>query len=174
MIKFCMKTFIMISLSLFFALILFVVLGSERDEHDTFKIKGNSFIEGLKILHEEGGDAVWTLTARKADLRESDNMADLSDVTVVVPKNGLRLYADKGVYDLTNKKFTTQSEIKAETKDYKITTSLIDYEASSGKIKTEEMIKVDGKRFKVEGKGMTVDSERKVRILKDVKATFYK
>ena len=169
-----MKTFIMISLSLFFALILFVVLGSDREEHETFKIRGNSFIEGLKILHEEGGDAVWTLTARKADLRESDNMADLSDITVVVPKNGLRLYADKGVYDLTNQKFTTQSDIKAETKDYKITTSLIDYEASSGKIKTEEIIKVDGKRFKVEGKGMTVDSERKVRILKDVKATFYK
>ncbi|HKZ56557.1 MAG TPA: LPS export ABC transporter periplasmic protein LptC, partial [Thermodesulfovibrionales bacterium] len=141
---------------------------------ETFKIRGNSFIEGLKILHEEGGDAVWTLTARKADLRESDNMADLSDITVVVPKNGLRLYADKGVYDLTNQKFTTESVIKAEAKDYKITTSLLNYEASSGKIKTEEMIKVDGKRFKVEGKGMTVDSERKVRILKDVKATFYK
>ena len=169
-----MKTFIMISLSLFFALILFVVLGSDREEHETFKIRGNSFIEGLKILHEEGGDAVWTLTARKADLRESDNMADLSDITVVVPKNGLRLYADKGVYDLTNQTFTTESVIKAEAKDYKITTSLLNYEASSGKIKTEEMIKVDGKRFKVEGKGMTVDSERKVRILKDVKATFYK
>jgi LPS export ABC transporter protein LptC len=169
-----MKTFMMISLSLIFALILFVVINSEREGPDTFKIKGNSFIEGLKILHKEDGDAVWTLTAQKADLRESDNMADLSDITVVVPKNGFRIYADKGVYNLSTQKFSTESEIKAESKDYKIITSLIDYEASTGKIKTDESIKVDGKRFKVEGKGMTVDSERKVRIMKDVKATFYK
>jgi LPS export ABC transporter protein LptC len=174
MIKFYMKTFMMISLSLFFALILFIVIGSEREGPDTIKIKGNSFIEGLKILHKEDGDAVWTLTAQKADLRESENIADLSDVTVVVPKNGFRIYADKGVYNLSTQKFTTESAIKAESKDYKITTSLIDYESSSGKIKTDESIKVDGKRFNVVGKGMTVDSERKVRILNDVKATFYK
>jgi LPS export ABC transporter protein LptC len=168
-----MKTFLMLILSLLFALTLFILLG-EKEGHDTFKIKGNSFIEGLKILHRENGTIAWALTAKKAELRESDNIADLNDITVVVPKNGLSFYAEKGTYDLSTQKFKAESEIKAESKDYKILTSLIDYEASSGKIKTEETIKVDGKRFKVEGKGMIVDSDRKVRILKDVKATFYK
>jgi LPS export ABC transporter protein LptC len=173
MIEFYMKKFLMIGLSLFFALILFIILRSERDGGEHLKIKGKSFIEGLKILHEEKGNAVWTLTARKADLKEGDNVAELRDVTVVVPKNGIRLYADKGMYDLLEKKFSTESAIRGEGKDYKITTSLIDYDTSSGKIKTDEWIEVDGKKFKVKGKGMTVDSEKKVRILKNVKATFY-
>ncbi|MGQ9569750.1 MAG: LPS export ABC transporter periplasmic protein LptC [Thermodesulfovibrionales bacterium] len=170
-----MKTFIMVSLSLLFSIILFLfILLGEKDGNNSFKIKGNSFIEGLKILHKENDNTAWTLTAKKAELRESENIADLIDITVIVPKIGFKLYADKGIYDLSTQKFRAESEIKAESKDYKIVTSLIDYESSSGKIKTDETIKVDGKRFKVEGKGMTVDSDRKVRILKDVKATFYK
>lgn len=173
MIKFCMKTFIMVGLSFLFAFTLFILLG-EKGEHNNFKIKGNSFIEGLKILHIENDNTVWTLTAKKAELRESENIADLSDITVIVPKNSFKLYADKGIYDLSTQSFRARSEIKAESKDYKILTSLIDYETSSGRIKTDENIKVDGKRFKVEGKGMSVDSDRKIRILKDVKATFYK
>jgi lipopolysaccharide export system protein LptC len=173
MIKFYMRKFFMTGISLFFVLILFIILRSERDSSEHLTMKGKSFIEGLKILHEEKGNAVWTLTAGKADLKEGDNMAELRDVTVVVPKNGIRLYADKGMYDLLARKFSTESTIRAEGKDYKITTSLIDYDASSGNIKTDEWIEVDGKKFKVKGKGMTVDSEKKVRILKNVKATFY-
>lgn len=174
MIEFSMKRFFMIGLSLFFACILFIMLRSERESSEDLKIKGNSFIDGLKILHEKDGNAIWALTARKADFTEGENMVELSDVTVVFQKNGMRLYADKGIYDLFTRNFATEGKIRAEAEDYTITTALIDYEASSGKIKTEDSVKVEGKRFKVEGKGMTVDSEQKLRILKDVKATFYK
>ncbi len=163
----------MVILSFLFAFTLFILLG-EKDGHNNFKIKGNSFIEGLKILHRENDNTAWTLIAKKAELRESENIADLSDITVIVPKNSFKLFADKGIYDLSTQSFRAESKIKAESKDYKIVTSLIDYETSSGRIKTNENIKVDGKRFKVEGKGMSVDSDKKIRILKDVKATFYK
>ncbi|MEW6213667.1 MAG: LPS export ABC transporter periplasmic protein LptC, partial [Nitrospirota bacterium] len=91
-----------------------------------------------------------------------------------VEKNGLVLYADKGIYNLSNRNFTTEGEIRAKAKDYTITADSIDYEASSGEIKTEGRIKIEGKRFKVAGKGMKANSEQRVRVLKDVKATFYK
>lgn len=177
MIKFLMKRFLLIGLCLVFASTLFIMLRNERQSIEALKIsKGNSSIEGLKILHGNNGNTLWTLTARKANFTDDENMAELSDITVVVQKNGMTLSADKGIYDLSTRNFVINSDIMAETKDYRIITSSIDYEASSGDVKTNEKIKVEGKskKFTVEGRGMTLDSKQKVKVWKDVKATFYK
>jgi len=101
-------------------------------------------------------------------------MVELSNLTVTVQENGMTFYADTGRYDLLSRNFIINSDIQAEAEDYRIITSSIDYDASTGNAKTDERIIVEGKKFKVEGKGMTLDSEQKVRIRSDVKATFYK
>jgi hypothetical protein len=171
-----MKKFLMIVLCLFFAGTLFIMLRGERENSVSLKVKSKSFIEGLKVLHEKDGDTFWTLTAKRADFTDDDNVALLSNINVVIQKNGMTLSADKGMYDLVTQNFTINSEITAETKDYRITTSSVDYEASSGELKTDENIKVEGKskKFTVEGRGGTVDSKQKVKVWKDVKATFYR
>ncbi len=174
MIKFFMKKVLMIGLSLSLLCMLFVVLRNGREISGDLKIKGDSFIEGLKILHQKNGIPVWTLSARKADFIEGEDKAELVDISVVIQKNDMVLHADKGVYDLSDQRFTTEGVVKAEAKDYTITADSIDYEASSGEIKTEGWIKVEGKKFIVEGKGMKADTEQKVSILNDVRATFYK
>ncbi|MEW6001141.1 MAG: LPS export ABC transporter periplasmic protein LptC [Nitrospirota bacterium] len=169
-----MKKILLIIIFLFFSGLLFVMLRNEKEVNDDLQIKRNSFIEGLKVLQKKEGITIWTLIARRADFIEDETKAKLSDITVVVKENGLVFHADKALYNLSNRNFTTEGEIKAEAKDYTITADSIDYEASSGDIKTAGRIRVDGKGFRVEGKGMESDSEQKVRILKDVRATFFK
>lgn len=153
---------------------LFVMLrnGSEIDED--LRIKSSSFIDGLRILHKKNGINLWTLNAKRADFTEAEDKARLSDINLVIQKEGLVLYADKGIYDLAKQRFTTDGIVKADTKDYTITADSIDYEASSGEIKTGGRIKVEGKRFRVEGKGMKADAGQKVSVFNDVKATFNK
>lgn len=141
---------------------------------ERINVKGTSFIEGLEILHSENGNTIWKLHARKADFTKDDNIVELKNVTVTVPKNGMIFYADTGRYDLLSKNFIINSDIQAEAKDYCILTSSLDYNASSGTATTDQRIIVEGKKFKVEGKGMTLDSEQIVRIRNNVKATFYK
>lgn len=174
MIKFFMKKIFMVGISFFLVCILFVILRSEREMSKDFQMKGSSFFEGLKILQKKDAQIVWTLMARKADFIEGENMVKLSNITMMVQKNRVVFYTDKGTYNLSNRNFTAEGPIRAKAKDYTITADSIDYEASSGDFKTEGHIEVEGKRFKIEGKGLMVDSEQKVRILKDVKATFYK
>lgn len=174
MIKFCMKKILAIVLSILFFSMLFVMLRNSNEITRDLQIKGNSFIEGLKILHKKNGITIWTLSAKKADFMEGENKAELSDINMVMQKNGLVLYADKGVYNLLDQDFTTDSLVKAEGRDFVITADSIDYETSSGKIKTEGQVEVKSKKFKVEGKGMRADEEQKVSILNDVKAIFYK
>ena len=174
MIKFFMKKILMFALCLFFAGTLFIMLRSDRENMGNIKVKSTSFIEGLEILYRKNGNTIWKLNARKADFTQDENMVELSNLTVTVQKNGMTFYADTGRYDLLTKNFIINSDIQAEAKDYRIITSSIDYDASTGNVRTDERIVVEGKKFTVEGKGMTLDSEQKVRIRNDVKATFYK
>ena len=176
-IKFYMKRFLMSGLCLFFAGILFLMLRSDRETLENLKFKkSNSFVEGLQILYRRDGNTVWKLNARRADFSEDENMAELSNLTVTVQKNGLTLYADKGEYDLLTKNFTINSDTQVEAEDYRILTSSIDYDASTGDVTTDEKIVVEGKtkKFTIEGRGGTLDSKQNVRIHNDVKATFYK
>ncbi|MBM4140095.1 MAG: hypothetical protein FJ242_01165 [Nitrospira sp.] len=169
-----MKKIVLVCLSFFFVSMLFFIPRSEKETSKDFQIKGSSFFEGLKILQKKDSNVVWTLLAKRADFIEDENIVKLSDITMTVQKNGVVFYADKGAYNLSNKNFTAEGPIKAKSTDYTIIADSIDYDDSSGNFKTEGSIAVEGKRFKVDGKGMEVDSEQKVRILKDVKATFYK
>lgn len=164
----------MLVLCLIFAGTLFVMLINDRENIEKIKVKKTSFIEGLEILYRKNGKAIWKLNARKADFTDDENMVDLSNLTVTVQENGMIFYADTGRYDLLSRNFIINSDIQAESEDYRIITSSLDYDASSGNARTDERIIVEGKKFKVEGKGMTLDSEQKVRIRNDVKATFYK
>lgn len=174
MIKFVMKKILMIVISFLFVCILIVILRSDKEISKDINIKGISFFEGLKILYKKDAHIVWTLLAKKADFTEGEKLVKLSGITLTIPKNGIVFQADTGIYNLSNRNFTVEGPVKAKTTDYTIITDSIDYEASSGDIKTNGWIEVEGKKFKLDGRGMEVDSEQKVRILKDVKATFYK
>jgi len=153
---------------------LFFILRSEKEISKDFQIKGSSFFEGLKILQKKDSNVIWTLLAKRADFIEDEHIVKLSDITMTVQKNGVVFYADKGTYNLSNKNFTAEGPIRAKATDYTIIADSIAYDNSSGNFKTEGPIAVEAKRFKVDGKGMKIDSEQKVRILNDVKATFYK
>jgi len=173
MIKFFMKRIPMIGLSIFFASILLIIFMSDKESSKDLTIESNSFIDGLKIIQKKDGTPFWTLTARKADFKGGKNIVELSDVIMVLHRNNVILSTDKGTYDLSNQNLTTETPIRAEGKEYTITAGSIDYEASSGELTSEDRITIKGKSFTVDGKGIKVDSEQKVRILKDVKATFH-
>jgi lipopolysaccharide assembly outer membrane protein LptD (OstA) len=174
MIEFLMKKVLMAGLCVLFFSGLFLMVRTGKEFSGDLKISGGSFIEGIKILQKKNGTTVWTLTATRAHFLEDENRAELSDISMMLQKNGVVLYADKGIYNLSERSFTTSSVVKADAKDYKITADSVDYDVSSGNIKTGGRIKVEGKGFKVEGKGMESDGDKKVKILNDVTATFNK
>jgi LPS export ABC transporter protein LptC len=169
-----MKKILMIGLPVILFSLLFVVSRTGREMNGNPQIKKDSFIEGLRILQKKDGIALWTLTAKKADIIEGADKAELSDINMVIQKSGLLLHADKGEYNLSEQSFTSEGVVRAEAKDYTMKAYSIDYDASSGDIKTDGWIKIEGKRFTVEGKGMKADAEEKVSILNNVKATFYR
>jgi lipopolysaccharide assembly outer membrane protein LptD (OstA) len=164
----------MIGLSVLLFSILFLALKAGRENSGDLQVKSVSFIENIKILQKKSGATVWTLTAKKADFTEGGDKAELSDVNVLIEKSKVSLHADKGLYNLAERSFTTDSLVDAVSKNYRMSADSIDYETTSDKIKSEGRVKLEGKGFIVEGEGMKADGDKKVSILNDVKATFQK
>jgi lipopolysaccharide assembly outer membrane protein LptD (OstA) len=167
-----MKQVLMIGLSVLLFSSFFLVLRAGRENSGDLQVKSTSFIENIKILQKRSGTTVWTLTAKKADFKEGGDKAELSDVNVFIEKSKVSLRADKGLYNLAERNFTTNSMVDAVSKNYRMSADSIDYETSSDKIKSEGRITLEGKGFRVEGEGMKAQGNKKVSILNDVKATF--
>jgi LPS export ABC transporter protein LptC len=175
MIKFLMKKLFFIGLSVLLLSGIFLMLRIGRESNEGIRITGgNSFIEDLRIVQRKKGVVVWDLTARRADFYEGGDKAKLSDVGMVLEKNGMVLHTAKGIYDFSDKSFTADSKVKADAKDYRITADSVDFDVSSGDIRTDGRIRLEGKKFSVEGKGMKADAKQNIEVFNDVTATFTK
>ena len=137
------------------------------------QIKGESFIEGLKISHKINGKTFWVLTAKRADILENGDMAYLSGIEMFIEEKDMSIYADRGNYDMKSKNIVIDGPLKAKTPAYSMTTENAEIDTAAGTMKTNEYVKIEGKKFNLQGKGMNIDNnEQKVRIINDVKATF--
>ncbi|MDQ7786506.1 MAG: LPS export ABC transporter periplasmic protein LptC [Thermodesulfovibrionales bacterium] len=169
-----MRKFLLIGLSVLFFSSLFFMLRSGKEMVGDIRTRTDSFLEDIRIVQKKDGVTTWTLTASKADFREGEQRAELSDIELRIEKNGMILHADRGVYDLSSQSFSTDETVKVSGKDIRVSADSLDYDVASGKIRTDGKIRVEGKGFSIEGTGMQADSEQKVNVLNDVKATFHK
>jgi LPS export ABC transporter protein LptC len=174
MIKFFMKRSLLFVLSLFLLFSFFFLLKDEKGMRPDILLKGNSFIEGLRIIYKKNGNRDWLLTAKRADISENGDRAYLTDIEMTIENKGITLYADKGTYLMTDKNLTIEGRITAKGDTYSITSVDGEFDNRAGNFKTNGDVRIDSKKFSVQGRGMNIDSsEQKVRILNNVKAFFY-
>ena len=166
------KSLLILASFLLFSLFLFMVEGEKASKLD-IHLKGESFLEGLKIIHKKNGLQNWILTAKRADISKDGNEADLTDVEMEVKNKGITIFAEKGLYNLDTKKISIEGTITAKNNAYSITTRQIEIDSDAGLLTTGKDVLIEGKKFTLQGKGMEIkNNEQKVRIMKDVKATF--
>ncbi|MCX5717346.1 MAG: LPS export ABC transporter periplasmic protein LptC [Nitrospirae bacterium] len=169
-----MKKKALLVLSLLSLVALFLLLGNNKGLDKALLLKGGSFIEGLKIIHKKNGISMWTLNASRADIIEGSDRVKLNDIVLTVENKDMTIYSPEGFYNTESRDLILNGKIKAVSKGYTIITESAEWNQSKGEIKTKEAVKIESKKFNVEGTGMEADSEQKVRILKNVKATFYR
>lgn len=167
------RTFLAVLVAAVFSLFFFMVMGEKEVRFD-LKQKGNSFIEGLRIVHKRDGLKDWFLTAKRADISEDGEKAYLSDIEMMIEKQGLTMHADNGLYTMSNKNLSIEGKVVAKGVNYSITSDRIELAGADGRVKTDGMVNIQGKKFTLQGKGMDIETtEQKMRIHKDVKAIFY-
>jgi len=154
--------------------IFFYMVGGEKSNKYGIHLKGDSFFEGLRIIQKKDGVPNWVLTAKRADISKDGNEANLTDIEMGVKGKGIMIYAGKGRYDLTTRKISVDGDITARGINYSLTTGQVEIDSAEGLLKTSKEVIFEGRKFTVQGKGMEMrNNDQKVRILKDVKATFH-
>ena len=172
MIEFFMKKGFIIGLAIILIFLFFLIIRDRGEVGRNFQLRGNSFIEGIQIIQKENGKPLWTVYAKRADFLEEDK-AELTDMSMVMPKNDIVLNTEKGVYSLSGKRFTTDCIVKAHAKDFLITAESIDYDVSTGNIKSDGRVELDSENMRIEGKGLKTTTGLTITIYDDDKATFY-
>lgn len=166
------KSLLVLASFLLFSLFFFMLKG-ERTNNLDVHLKGESFFEGLRIIQKKNGVPNWILTAKRADISKDGNEANLMDLEMEVKSRGITIYAEKGLYNLNTRKISVDGAVTAKGNTYSITTGEVEIDSAEGLLRTNRAVHIEGKKFTLQGKGMEIkNNEQKVRILKDVKATF--
>ncbi len=151
----------------------FLIIREEKVTLPNLNEKGESYLEGVRIVNKKDGKKDWILTARRADIKDNGDRAELSDLEVTIRDKDIKISAGRGTYEMTGKKLTIIGPVTAKEKDYTMTSEDMEFENSTGILKTDKQVRIEGKKFNLTGRGLHADNnEQKVRILKDVKATF--
>lgn len=157
--------------SLFF--IFFMVFSDERETRRDFTIsKANSYMEGFRIVNKRAGADALILTAARADFSRDETTARMEGVTMDIKKEGVLLNADHGTYNMETKDLILEDNITIHAKDSVIHAANLSWNPSRGVLSAEGKVWMKGDKYTVEGEGLTATEDNKVKLMRNVKATF--
>lgn len=158
---------------IFFLLLLsYMVFDRDQDYRRTPVIKTNSYIEGLRIVDRKDGRDSWVITAKKADFTSDGTVATMDTITMETAKDGMRLEADGGTYNLSTKDLHLDDNIRIRIRGSVISAGHLSWNPASGLLTSADRVSMAGDSFRIEGEGITATQDQKVKVLKNVRATF--
>ncbi len=135
-----------------------------------------SSMENMYLKHKEGGHVKWELSSNRAILPEGKKSVHLDTIALKinhVPE--IHLTSGSGIYDIENENVILNKSVELNMKDAKFTTETLHWNSKAELINTDDDVKFIGSNFLITGSGLTAKVEKeKVRIIKDVKAIYYR
>lgn len=152
----------------------FLVFDRERDFKKDLSIrKANSYIEGIRIISKKDGVDSWEITARRADFNGDETVAVMETVALDMKKDKVLLNADSGIYNINTRDLFFKKNITIRLKDSLITANNLAWNPSKGALTSDGPVRLEGSKFRVEGEGLAATENNKVRLMRNVKATFF-
>jgi LPS export ABC transporter protein LptC len=158
-------------LSVFF--IFFIVFSGERESRRDFSISNEgSYIEGFRIVSKKDGMDALIITARRADFSKDETLARMDAVTMDIKKEGALLNADHGTYNMNTKDLTLEDNVTLRAKDSVVHAGNLSWNPSGGILSSEGKVLIENNKFTVEGEGLSATEDNRVKLMRNVKATF--
>ncbi len=172
---FLMKIKIVFSLIIAVILIIVIFLGYREDDLILSTSFKSSSMHGLHLTHKAGDEIKWELRAQDATFPEGANEITINSLQLrIYEDHRINLSAKGGIYRIDRKLLTINRPVEINIEDVKILTDTLTWDGELGLIKTNDDITFSGKNFYIQGRGLEAEIRReRIRILKDVKGTFY-
>jgi len=151
----------------------YILFSGEKEYRLGVSTKTNSYIEGLRIVNKKNGVDAWVISAKRADFTRDETVANLNTVTVDAKKEELILNADSGTYNLTTREIFLKDNITMRIKGSVISAKSLSWDPSRETLTSPDRVQMDGKKFRIEGDGLMATQDQKVKLISNVKATFF-
>lgn len=164
--------------SILFLVLLFIlsfVILSHMEQETPVKFKigieGSTF-KDLRFIQKREGQIKLNLYSKEAFLYDEGKLMELKELTIFIPERDFKVFAQKGFYNLETGNFSLREMIEGITKDLKILAIEADWDSKSKVLYSEKPIKIEGKKFKIEGGSGKAD-ESLIELKKGVRAIVY-
>ncbi len=135
-----------------------------------------SSMENLYLKHRIGNKVKWELSAGQAILPLGNKEVFLKSLALKINHSPeIYLTSGSGIYKIKEGDIMLNNSVKLNIKDAVFTTNTLKWNSKDELITTEDEVKLTGDKFLIEGTGLSAKmEEQQVRIMKDVKAFFYR
>ncbi len=170
-----MKGKFLLVLSIASALGILIVLSYRENGIKTDSSHQTSSMQGFHLTQKEGDEIRWELSAESAVFPEGINKVILKTLTMRIHHTPeLTLTGGGGIYNIQKNFFTIDKPVKVIMDSSILTTDSLVWNGEEELITSPDNIKLTGKNFLIEGTGLAIRvRKQEVKILKDVKGTFY-
>lgn len=154
---------------------LIILLFYKEDDIGLLPSYKTSFMKSLRLTHKEGNEAKWELVAQEATIPEDGEEIFINSLRLTIFNDPeIYLSGGSGIYMVEKSNIIINKPVEINIGDAKFTTDTLTWDSKNGLITTDDHIRFRGKKFLIEGKGLTAETKlHKVMILSDVKGIFY-
>ncbi|MBI4843811.1 MAG: LPS export ABC transporter periplasmic protein LptC [Nitrospirae bacterium] len=168
------KFFLVLSIST--ALIILIIIGYKEDGINLTPSYHTSSMRGLHLNHKKGGQLAWELFAENATFPEDKKEIFIDSIELkILNEPQVYISGGKSIYDLKSKDLYVTEKIEIKLKNGVLKTDSLRWISSEKTIATDKDIEFTSDSFTIKGTGLTAKvNEDKIRILRNVKGTFYR
>jgi LPS export ABC transporter protein LptC len=168
------KNYVVI-LSIFLAVIVFLTLYYFKEE--SIRIQPSfhtSSMQNLHLTHREDNQINWELSAQEAVFPVGAKEILLKSMGIRINRTPeIYLTGESGIYEIEKGEVVFDKPVQLNIKNTTFTSNTLKWDSEKDLITTEDAVKFSGNSFLIEGTGLAASiKQQKVRILKNVKATF--
>ena len=162
-------------LTFIFACLLVLALITINYSGNGLKIKPSyrmSSMHKVHMVNKEGNSVKWELSAEKAVFPKGNQEIFLESLGLRL-NSEISLTSSSGIYTVQKGDMTLHNPVELNVKDTKFKTDKMYWNGRNETLTTDSNVEFIGKTFNIAGKGLiSKPKEQRIRILKDVKATF--
>jgi len=156
-------------------LVIFIPLSYKRDNLRISPSYKSSSMHGFRLIHKVGNRVKWELVAQDAFFPDGSAEINIRSLELnIYGEYRVNLTAGSGTYSIDRKVLTISRPVHINVRDVTIMTETLIWDGERGLIKSDKEVIFRGKNFHIQGKGLEAEvKHERIRVLNDVKATFY-
>lgn len=178
----CVIDYLMIKSRLFwvisaiFIVIILIILNYNETSVKIFPLLQTSSMENLYLKHKEGNEVKWELSSDKAILPLGNKEIFLESLVLKINRTPeIYLTSGSGLYEIEQGNVSLNKPVELKIREAKFATDSLKWNSKAELITSDDEIRLSGNSFLITGTGLSAKvQDQQVRIIKDVKAIFYR